>query len=97
MPFLVIFALGIGAFMMRRRTGGAGSASAGALPPHLDPDLPAALAQEVQRAMKYEENPKSLSEFADSLSRTYPRASYEIRVKAWIMGGRQGPVPQPPW
>lgn len=47
--------------------------------------------------MKYEENPKSLSEFADSLSRTYPRASYEIRVKAWIMGGRQGPVPQPPW
>jgi hypothetical protein len=97
MPFLFIFALGIGAFVMRRRSTGGRSASTGALPSYLDPDLPEALTQEVRRALKYEENPKSLSEFADSLSRTYPRAGYEIRVKAWIMGGRLGPVPQPPW
>jgi len=56
-----------------------------------------ALAQEVSRALRYEENPKSLSEFAESLARTYPSAAYEVRVKAWIKSGRQGPVPSPPW
>ena len=94
MPFFVLFALGLGAYMMRRR---GPSTSTGALGPRLDPHFPTALAQEVQRAMRFEENPKSLSEFAESLSRTYPHAAYEIRVKAWVMGGRQGPVPQPPW
>jgi hypothetical protein len=95
MPFLVLLALGAGMFWMRRRSGP--TASTGALGPRLEPDLPIALAQEIQRAMRFEENPKTLSEFAESLSRTYPRAAYEIRVKAWVMGGRHGPVPQPAW
>jgi len=96
MPYLLLAALGLGAYLMRRKEGS--SASTGRLlGPRLDPDLPQALAQEVQRAMRYEENPKTLSEFAESLSRTYPYAAYEIRVKAWVAGGRQGPVPQPPW
>ena len=93
-PLLVV--LGVGAYLWGRRGGGS-TASTGALPPHMDPDLPTALAQEIKRALRYEENPKSLSEFAESLSRTYPQAAHEIRVKAWVMAGRQGPVPQPPW
>jgi len=98
MPILLLVALGFGAYhLVRRRASTPRSASTGALGPHLDPDLPVALAQEVSRALRYEENPKSLSEFAESLARTYPSAAYEVRVKAWIKSGRQGPVPSPPW
>lgn len=95
MPYLFLLAVGLGAYIMRRRNGP--SHAAGALGPHIENDLPVALEQEIKRALRFEENPKTLSEFAESLSRTYPHAAYEIRVKAWVMGGRNGPVPQPPW
>jgi len=95
MPIIVLLAIGLGAYMMRRRTGP--TAGTGGVGPHLDPDLPVALAQEIRRALRFEQNPKSLSEFAESLAMTYPHAAYEVRVKAWIMAGRQGPVPDPPY
>jgi hypothetical protein len=96
MPWLLLLAVGAGAYFMRRRapTTSVGRRLASS---HLDPDLPVALQQEVERSMRYEQNPKSLSEFAESLSPSYPHAAYEIRVKAWVMGGRHGPVPRPPW
>ncbi len=46
--------------------------------------------------MESEADPKTLSQFAESLDRTYPFAAYELRMKAWIASGRQGPLPAPP-
>ena len=91
MPWILL-ALGIGLYMSRRKR-----EKLAALPRlRVDANMPASLRQEVVRAMESEADPKTLSQFAESLDRTYPYAAYELRMKAWIASGRQGPLPAPP-
>ena len=99
-PLWLIAVLLGGVWFVRRkvdRMGPVGTASAGALPAaNMDPEMPTALRQEVVRAMSNENDPKTLSDFAESLQGSFPRAAYEIRTKAWVLGGRRGPLPRPP-
>jgi hypothetical protein len=97
MPPLWLIALLLGGvyYVRRKVAPNSGSGSAGALPAHIDPEMPVALKHEVLRAMANENDPKSLSDFAESLSGSFPRAAYEIRTKAWVLGGRRGPLPRP--
>jgi hypothetical protein len=55
--------------------------------------MPTSLREEVVRAMETESDPKTLSAFAEALTDTYPHASYELRMKSWVTGGRQGALP----
>ncbi len=91
MPWILL-ALGIGIFMSRRKR-----EKLAALPRlRIDANMPSSLRQEIVRAMEGETDPKTLSQFAESLDRTYPHAAYELRMKAWVASGRQGPLPTPP-
>lgn len=62
----------------------------------IDANMPSTLRQEVVRAMESDTDPKALSQFAESLDRTYPYAAHELRMKAWVASGRVGPLPSPP-
>jgi len=97
-PLWLIAVLLGGVYFVRRKVNNmGGGSSAGALPAHIDPEMPTALKQEVLRAMSTENDPKTLSDFAESLQASFPKAAYEIRSKAWVLGGRRGPLPRPPW
>jgi len=87
-PFVILAALfGIHRYVTRR--------DRLALAPRLtiDAGMPSSLREEVVRAMETETDPKTLSAFAEALSGTYPHASHELRMKAWVASGREGPLP----
>ena len=88
MPWILL-AIGLGIYWSRRQR-----QKFAAMPRlQLDGNMPASLREEVVRAMECDTDPKSLSQFAESLDRAYPYAAYELRMKAWVASGRQGPLP----
>lgn len=94
-PILALVGIGFLVSRLRKR-GGIGVGGGGDAQLRIEGNMPLALRNEVLRAMQFESNPRTLVEFAESLSKSYPWAAYEIRTKAWVLGGRQGPVPAAP-
>jgi hypothetical protein len=63
----------------------------------LDKNLPDPLAEQVIQAILYVPNPVTLDGMAQQLeSGGYPCAGYELRRRAWELGGSRGPSPTRP-
>jgi len=87
-PFVILAALfGLHRYIARRDRMAAAPRLA------IDAGMPSTLREEVVRAMETETDPKTLSAFAEAISGTYPHASYELRMKSWVTGGRHGDLP----
>jgi hypothetical protein len=66
----------------------------------LDANLPEALRNQIvlllQGSPDYGGNdPRTLELFANGIASQYPKAAHALRVRAWILRGRQGPMPLP--
>ena len=85
---LLLVAFGIGHHVARQ------GVQSGPPSIRIDRDMPIFVREEVVRALQQENDPKTLSTFADSIASKFPHAAFELRAKAWVLGGRQGPLPE---
>jgi len=83
---LLIIAFGVGAHVQNRRRNAQPQV-------RIDQGMPVWVRQDVVNALQFEADPNRLRHFADQIFAKYPFAAFELRSKAWVVGGRQGPMP----
>lgn len=93
MPYLLlVFAFGVGAHVGRKKGAAVGASSLPSV--KIDRDIPVFLREEFLRAIHQENEPESLEKFASSIASKYPHCAFELRAKAWVVGGRRGAFPE---
>lgn len=87
---MMLIAFAAGGHVAGRRAKGATKE-----PIELDANMPLALREWVLYALGSETDPEQLKHIGNEIAKSFPKASYELRMKAWLYGGQVGPLPTP--
>lgn len=86
MPFVLCFCLA--AFLFRNKDKQKARPIA-----EVEEQMPLSVQMEVYRCLTEEQSPDALRSFASAIAPRYPKAAFELRCQAWVLGGRQGEFP----
>ncbi len=94
MPYLLlVFAFGVGAHVGRKKSAVVGASSLPSV--KIDCASPVFLREEFFASHSPgKTNRESLEKFASSIASKYPHCAFELRAKAWVVGGRRGAFPE---